>query len=106
MKMIALKRVGPPPALTSSLEARPTWRNISIIGIAVGNIIAIIPSVQEIAKINRSMGTIGNEGMLIIGAIPEKLSHQARSVISKMPAVTARISSDHRKSLGVAGRSP
>jgi len=46
MKSAALVKVGPPPALISTVAFLPTLRNSIIMGTAVGNIMATIPTVQ------------------------------------------------------------
>jgi len=54
--------VGPPPSRISEVAPLAERKKINISGIAVGNIIAIIPTVQEIPKkviAVRSTGRVG-----------------------------------------------
>jgi hypothetical protein len=66
MNSKALSRVGPPPERISGVDVLPTRTSISIIGTAVGNIIAIIPTVHEEANNARLTTSRESEAMSII----------------------------------------
>jgi hypothetical protein len=88
MKRTALVTVGPPPARISGVEALPTWRNISIIGTVVGNIIATIPIIQEDTNKIRAIGSNANIPLSIIVLCWMNAIHQEAKATTRRPPAT------------------
>lgn len=89
MNKEAFKRVGPPLARISSVEVFPTLSNMSIIGTAVGNIIAIMPTVHAEEKTVRLAISSGNEAISsIMDPIWERVTHHdARAIVRSAPTM-------------------
>jgi len=86
--IVALVTVGPPPARISGVAALPTWKNISIIGTVVGNIIATIPIVQEDANKISAIGSNENIPLSIMVLCWTTVIHQETKATTKRPPAT------------------
>ncbi len=89
MKRTAFVIVGPPPARTSGFADLPTRMNINIIGTVVGNIIAIMPIVQDEENKTRATASSWNiPTSIIIGCWRIVIHHEIRAIPKRLPAMS------------------